>query len=650
MASKLSVFLAELKRRKVVRVAAVYALVGLGVIEGASMILPTLQLEAAYPYIVIFVLFGFPVSLVLAWALEVTPAGVQRTADLNPEQSAAQTPEGWGASSWIVVGICLVSVFAGGYFVFFRGSEPALQEDLIAVFPLENRTGDPALDYLGSLAAQEIAEGLGWIGELRLVASSRIEDAVRNQAEGQTVQDLAVQLGTGSLWTGSYSLQGEVLAFRAEAVSAATGERAFSVESSGPASDPTSILEEIQNRAVAGALLASSSRVAVGSLPRMPTFEAAQSHVRGSSLMGAGDFSGSLPHFQEAYAADTTFLQPLLSSEVVLTNLRQWAEVDSILAILDRRQNEMSRIQRLQFEYGASVRSGDWREVLRLRRLMAEEDPDQWGGFNLAHMALLANYPAEALGAMEALSEESIEDQWLWYWEHLAWANHALGRDRAAVEAAREGRERFPEFLLLRWREIQALAAMGRLEELRPLLADLESAEPDDYTFPGMMMSFVAMDLARFGYLREAKDVANRTIDWCRDREPDGQSLIVAPLLMLTDRPQEVVDLLGPQVREDPDDIELRGTLGMALALAGDEPGARAEARWLEELDPTDLYGRNTYWRASIAAYLNEPEEAVRLLRQALDEGVSFEVFTTGIEFMPLWGYEPFDQLMAPRG
>jgi hypothetical protein len=47
---------------------------------------------------------------------------------------------------------------------------------------------------------------------------------------------------------------------------------------------------------------------------------------------------------------------------------------------------------------------------------------------------------------------------------------------------------------------------------------------------------------------------------------------------------------------------------------------------------------------------LNEPEEAVRLLRQALDEGVSFEVFTTGIEFMPLWGYEPFDQLMAPRG
>jgi len=40
MAFKVSLFLAELKRRKVTRVAVVYVLVGLGVIEGASMILP----------------------------------------------------------------------------------------------------------------------------------------------------------------------------------------------------------------------------------------------------------------------------------------------------------------------------------------------------------------------------------------------------------------------------------------------------------------------------------------------------------------------------------------------------------------------------------------------------------------------------------
>jgi len=119
VASKLSLFLAELKRRKVTRVAVVYALVGLGVIEGASMILPTLQLNAGYPYIVILVLFGFPIALVLAWALEVTPQGIQKTSDLPPDQLASQTPGEWRVSSWVLTGMGMVAVLAVGYFVLF---------------------------------------------------------------------------------------------------------------------------------------------------------------------------------------------------------------------------------------------------------------------------------------------------------------------------------------------------------------------------------------------------------------------------------------------------------------------------------------------------------------------------------------------------
>jgi len=44
VASKLSLFLAELKRRKVTRVAVVYAVVGIGVIEGAQLLFEALAL------------------------------------------------------------------------------------------------------------------------------------------------------------------------------------------------------------------------------------------------------------------------------------------------------------------------------------------------------------------------------------------------------------------------------------------------------------------------------------------------------------------------------------------------------------------------------------------------------------------------------
>ncbi|MFC1661769.1 tetratricopeptide repeat protein [Gemmatimonadota bacterium] len=73
MASKVSLFLAELKRRKVYRVAAVYVVVGVGLLGVAEVTLDPLGLEAVRPYLVILVLLGFPLALVLAWAYEVRP-------------------------------------------------------------------------------------------------------------------------------------------------------------------------------------------------------------------------------------------------------------------------------------------------------------------------------------------------------------------------------------------------------------------------------------------------------------------------------------------------------------------------------------------------------------------------------------------------
>lgn len=69
----------ELKRRKVVRVAGVYAVVAWLLIQVTNNIVPALQLPAwASTLIVVLLLIGFPIALVLAWALEVSPDGVQR--------------------------------------------------------------------------------------------------------------------------------------------------------------------------------------------------------------------------------------------------------------------------------------------------------------------------------------------------------------------------------------------------------------------------------------------------------------------------------------------------------------------------------------------------------------------------------------------
>ena len=80
MTPKISLFLAEFRRRKVGRVAVAYVLVGFGAIEAADIIGGRLLFPAwAIQFFIVLVLLGFPIALILAWALEVGPGGLQRT-------------------------------------------------------------------------------------------------------------------------------------------------------------------------------------------------------------------------------------------------------------------------------------------------------------------------------------------------------------------------------------------------------------------------------------------------------------------------------------------------------------------------------------------------------------------------------------------
>src|SRR5437899_6616172 len=74
-------FFAELKRRNVYKVAVAYAVVGWLVIQIASTILPTFHApEWVVQTLIVIVALGFPIALVTAWAFEMTPGGLKRTA------------------------------------------------------------------------------------------------------------------------------------------------------------------------------------------------------------------------------------------------------------------------------------------------------------------------------------------------------------------------------------------------------------------------------------------------------------------------------------------------------------------------------------------------------------------------------------------
>ncbi len=86
MSTGVSRFLAELKRRKVYRVGAVYVVVAFALWEGADIALPRFGLpDWTVTFVLVATLVGFPIALLLAWAYEVRP---------GEPASAEQPPEG----------------------------------------------------------------------------------------------------------------------------------------------------------------------------------------------------------------------------------------------------------------------------------------------------------------------------------------------------------------------------------------------------------------------------------------------------------------------------------------------------------------------------------------------------------------------------
>ena len=86
-------FLREMKQRKVLQVAAMYAEVAWLIIEEITTVEETLELPAWTDTLVIVLLaIGFPVALILSWAFDVTPEGIKPAQKQKTDGASSQSP------------------------------------------------------------------------------------------------------------------------------------------------------------------------------------------------------------------------------------------------------------------------------------------------------------------------------------------------------------------------------------------------------------------------------------------------------------------------------------------------------------------------------------------------------------------------------
>ncbi|MGD8698637.1 MAG: tetratricopeptide repeat protein, partial [Gemmatimonadales bacterium] len=204
-------FLAELKRRKVVRVAIVYVLVGLVVVEAANNLFPALNLpDWTVTLVVALALLGFPIALALAWAFDITPARVKRAA----------------------------------------GEDAGADERSIAVLPFTDMSPEGDQEYLCDGMAEELIDALTKVKELRVAART---SSFQFKGRSEDVCEIGKKLRVGSVLEGSVRRAGERLRVTAQLVNAADGYHLWSEKYERKLEDVFAIQDDIA-RAIVGTL------------------------------------------------------------------------------------------------------------------------------------------------------------------------------------------------------------------------------------------------------------------------------------------------------------------------------------------------------------------------------------------------------------
>jgi len=148
-------FFAELKRRRVGKVAIAYGAIAWAVTEASSVVVPALHLpEWLVTAIVVFLMVGFPVAMVLAWIFDVGPQGIERTEPIANAPPSAQV-----RLRMAYAAVVLLLMAGLGYLLYERGFGRAhanQPHDSIAVLPFTNLSGDASRDYFSDGMSEEL--------------------------------------------------------------------------------------------------------------------------------------------------------------------------------------------------------------------------------------------------------------------------------------------------------------------------------------------------------------------------------------------------------------------------------------------------------------------------------------------------------------
>ena len=300
--------LAELKRRKVIKVGAAYLVLAWLLIQVGATVAPQLNMPEWVPRLItLLALLGFPVALVLAWLLDFSSDGIK-------------VELGEFGNKRVFTAAAILAALALGWFVrggmpgSQSGSQAALGERSTAVLPFVNMSSDKDNEYFSDGLTENLLHKLAQVNELKVAART---SSFAFKGKQEDVRAIGRALGVATVVEGSVQRAGETLRITAQLVRTLDGSHVWSQRYDRRQTDLFAIQDEIAGAvttALVGALMPDAkAAIAHGGTTNLAAYD---EYTRGLQQVNRFSFD-SLPQaerlFKQALATDPKYVDAMLA-------------------------------------------------------------------------------------------------------------------------------------------------------------------------------------------------------------------------------------------------------------------------------------------------------------------------------------------------
>jgi len=598
----MSTFVVELQRRKVYRVAAAYIIAAGFIIQIGSAVFPAWELPNwTFRLVVVFLLIGFPISLILAWAYDVTPQGIRAT-------PAPGVHRRRNLITLIAIGVVVSAV--AGFFILPHALARKIDKS-IAVMPFENLSEDKENAHFADGIQDDILTNLAKIGDLKVISRLSVmayRDAPHNARE------VGKALGVSTILEGSVRRSGNRVRVTVQLIDAANDEHIWANNYDRDLNDVFAIQTDLAKE-IAGALRAKLSPSEKAQLERKPTEngEAYLAFVQAHNLQNAVEDLGKLKQSEQLYARAIE-LDPRFALAIArYSQLESWI-VHTFERTIERREKARALAQRaLQLQpdlpeahlaMGFSLYYGDndFEGALKEFEIAQRDLPNEAEGY-LALGSIqrrLGKWP-ESNASLEKAASLDPKDSWVL--QNLALSYQTLRDFDAANKTIDRGLEVNPDGLGL-W-EIKsklAIAEKGDLsvaERAFQAVKSIPMNNEEKLRIAGGRLDVFLLERRYQEALHEAESLPDGflagipaalcgkyyLLGFARKALHDEAGARAALL--------KAKDLVEAQLKKSPDSPDLRIQLAKVLAYLGQKDAALAEAQRATELLPEskDAFG-----------------------------------------------------------